>query len=146
MSPHVRTVVWAHCIASWATVAVLWFDTLRQPNAPQLDAEFVLIFSFTEFFAPIWLPLSYLVYRPGLGGVTIHIGQIYLAFAAATALWRWRVERRRLINTRRATGCCLRCGYDLRATPQRCPECGTIPQAVAKIAGSPVDALDRAGG
>lgn len=40
-----------------------------------------------------------------------------------------QVARYRRIRMRMRTGCCVACGYDIRATPQRCPECGTIPAA-----------------
>jgi hypothetical protein len=49
---------------------------------------------------------------------------IPMALLFALPIWRWIVPR---FRGRKIPGFCAACGYDLRATPDRCPECGTIP-------------------
>jgi hypothetical protein len=53
----------------------------------------------------------------------------WLAMLTAAIIPAAFVVARRVRNNRRATGTCLSCGYDLRATPKQCPECGTLTKS-----------------
>jgi hypothetical protein len=44
-----------------------------------------------------------------------------MLFAILPAIWVWRFVK---YGRRRKAGHCPKCDYDLRATPERCPECG----------------------
>jgi hypothetical protein len=57
-------------------------------------------------------------------GLPLWIAIVPLALADVLCIGRFRQQRHRA-----AHGLCARCGYDLRATPSACPECGAVPAA-----------------
>jgi hypothetical protein len=82
--------------------------------------------------AVLWQRFGFGYYRHTMGMIRIRRFETPMWLACALTLvlpatWaRGYFVRRRWART----GRCARCGYDLRATPDRCPECGTIPTKV----------------
>jgi len=75
-------------------------------NRPLLGFRFgtgLLDNNYFFFLLPYWFPLT--------------VSGCFLA---------WWMMSRRSGSGRREGNLCLNCGYDLRATPDRCPECGTV--------------------
>lgn len=92
---------------------------------------------------PVWSGAGFEYHRIELTGALAirSLGVPYwflCACAAMTLFVAWRRRRR----ARRRPGTCARCGYDLRESRERCPECGT---AIPDESGSdniPVPAKD----
>jgi predicted RNA-binding Zn-ribbon protein involved in translation (DUF1610 family) len=58
---------------------------------------------------------------------------VVLALSLPVALLVLQIMRARKAH-RRAKGLCVTCGYDLRATPERCPECGDVQNLTTRDA------------
>jgi hypothetical protein len=87
------------------------FPLVRQPVSPFYSRRFRVGFGAITKDGPLW-------------------HQLYLPHAMVLLLLillpvRWILIYRS--EKRARPGLCFCCGYDLRATPERCPECGTIP-------------------
>jgi hypothetical protein len=69
---------------------------------------------------------EFLVMKQRVRGVVVPLWFVVSVSMVAPGVWvmSWRRARRRA--ERRKRGECEVCGYDLRATPERCPECGAV--------------------
>ncbi|MEA2709361.1 MAG: hypothetical protein QOF78_1962 [Phycisphaerales bacterium] len=64
--------------------------------------------------------------------LALHVPFWFLALLFALVPVQWARSTRRMRRTSR--GQCAKCGYDLRASPTRCPECGNIAKPAAQTA------------
>jgi hypothetical protein len=111
-----------------------WF--IEQPNSGAWSTDQLilrLLMPLALFFsAPLLCPVTFamrgndaqsLIWNCVVLGINAFIWGYSIS-----AIWASHLRRRerRHILTQLAAGRCPRCGYDIRATRERCPECGTI--------------------
>ena len=63
----------------------------------------------------------------------VRIGPGWPVFLSLVVLFLCLVMRAKERRTARGRQTCRNCGYDLRATPDRCPECGSLPASPAGV-------------
>jgi hypothetical protein len=108
-----------------------WVHETRPPNVPPSLPRSMndsLFTWYSEKPAPRPKGSSILISAYAVTGVRLLL--VIALSSLLPALWIFRHIRNRRASK---AGCCPTCGYDLRASPQRCPECGTIRKNAAEI-------------
>ena len=98
--------------------AIAWTDVRRSPGS----LANVLGFGFVEQRARYYStsgPVTALSVSIPLWSIALPAGSFF-AIRAGRGWRKWKRSR---------LGLCANCGYDLRATPDRCPECGAVSAA-----------------
>ena len=110
--------------AFWALFA--WTDSFRG-----LRPDLLLLIAVYSFLLPLALPIGLVVEgvlprREGVIVWSILVGLNSVAWGYGLSRVVSAVARARRRRLTERQGRCAKCGYDLRATPDRCPECGEV--------------------
>ncbi len=85
-------------------VALIWSDSITNGYASDHGVTAVLLRGGKRQRPVLW--------------ARVFLGTLWMV--GCLVVWRWHLRR-----YRRRANLCMNCGYDLRASPTRCPECGT---------------------
>jgi hypothetical protein len=105
---------------SQATLQGGWWST----SAGSFPSRGVLGFDARSFAG---VPIYNTAYLPPEPFAVYRIPYWFLVVLTAAPIGAWVATKCRKRLRRHRRGLCATCGYDLRATPERCPECGAIP-------------------
>lgn len=122
----------SHAIASYVAIVGLYFANRIMRGGGTADDICFLASAPLMYPFALWFAFHPFLDRPDLQSACL----LVVLYAASFTLRSIRTERRYRLQSRHHAGQCLKCGYDLRATPNRCPECGYAPHATPEVDGS----------
>jgi hypothetical protein len=125
------TVVWAR--SYWCSDEITYRGQTQAIKFRSYEGNFYFIESRFMVVLPGWTHIFNSRYHPAESGWVDQADLTWRApffslfvWSALPAYWRFGLPWVAARQGRRRRGCCPTCGYDLRATPERCPECGTV--------------------
>jgi hypothetical protein len=139
MFPSVMLPGCSYDTTQWGEYIVIPSDGKDRLGTTQMDSDYTFPNPSRFGFRALNSSIGGITFRNEKGVLFLRVTDYYtdwqipwwcplLVFSILPAWW-WLARRR--IRIRHQRGQCPACGYDLRASPERCPECGTpaIPHA-----------------